>query len=185
MEANVRKYWDHSLYLSILKHNCANTQAYQFLLPSQPLCKMGKHGHHHVHVYMPALFGDANRTPQIRMIIFSRLTVSSKSHNEHHAVILIGVWWCLCFQKSWLYRNTAIIEINVFPGFTKSCECLYRQRFPITAQEVIAIHSLMSAVKPAGWRAFLYKRKFHPTVRAPLTDLSVMYADISDSLIIL
>lgn len=98
VEANVRKYWDHSLYLSILKHNCdrsskkrANTQAYQFLLSSQPLCKMEKHGHHHVHVYMPALFGDANRTPQIRLIIFSRLTVSSKSHNEHHAVTLIGV----------------------------------------------------------------------------------------------
>lgn len=46
-------------------------------------------------------------------------------------------------------------------------------------------HCVMSAVKPAVWRAFLYKRKFHPNVLAPLTDLPVTYADILDSLLIL
>lgn len=46
-------------------------------------------------------------------------------------------------------------------------------------------HGLMSTVKPAGWRAFLSRGKFHPNVLAPLADLSVMYADILDSLIIL
>lgn len=125
--SNARKYWGNCLHLSILTHSCnrsfekhANTQAYQLQFASQPLCKIEKHGHHHVDIWMSSYFGDTNgKTLDQTDNFLPAWLFLVNPHNEDHALILICVWWYICFQKSYLFRNTTSSELKVFLGFIK------------------------------------------------------------------
>lgn len=83
-------------YISILKHCCdrnyekhANTRAYWLQFPSQPLCKIERHGHHHADIWMSShLVIHTGRSWTKLTICF--LSVSSKYNtcmDEHHAFV--------------------------------------------------------------------------------------------------